>query len=156
MDELLIFFPSEIASRILQYTYMFQDRKLLHDIVNYTKTKETLVSLYTTYITIRNPVGRYNSWVPVWLSNDIAYYMNDFNNTGILYGSIYMDKFYSRLSRNPFLNTRKKIDKYVNELECKDFNSISQIINLYLGLLTIEERYELMEWVIGRVEGGTI
>ena len=144
MEELMIFFPQEIASHIMQYTYTFQDRELLSDVVNYTKSKEELVFLYVTYFTMRDQVEQYESW----LSNDIAYYMNECRHTGILYGGGYVDKFYSRLSRNPFLKTREKIDKYVADLGSRGIYGITKEINLYLGLLKIEERSELIEWVI--------
>jgi len=145
MDVLLMrFFPTEIASHIIQYTYRPQDRGLLGDIVNYTDSKTRLIFLYFTYFTIRQQVDEYESW----LSNDIGYYMNDFRHTSVLYGGGYVDKFYTRLSRNPLLNTREKIDKYIVKLCGNGVNGITKEINVFLGLLTIEERQTLIEWVI--------
>jgi hypothetical protein len=142
MEELMIFFPAEIASHIIQYTYRFQDSELLRDVVNYTKSKARLEFLYLTYFTICEQVNEYESW----LSNDIVYFTNEFRHTGVLYGGGYVDKFYTRLFRNPFLTTREQIDKYVIKLGGVD--CITKEINIYLGLLTIEERRELIEWVI--------
>ena len=82
MEDILSFLPREIVSQIMQYTYHVQDKSLLSDIVNYTQSKSRLVFLYLTYFTIREQVDEYESW----LSNDIAYYMNEFCHTDVFYG----------------------------------------------------------------------
>ena len=147
MEELMIFFPAEIASHIIQYTYRFQDRELLRDVVNYTTSKARLEFLYVTYFTIwEHAHDESESESESWLSNDIHYFMNECRHTGVLYGGGYVDKFYTRLFRNPFLKTREQIDKYVIKLGGVD--CITKEINIFLGLLTIEERRELIEWVI--------
>jgi len=138
------YFPREIASQIMQYTYQVQDKTLLNDIVNFTKSKARLYFLYLTYFTMREESDEYESW----LSNDIVLYMNNFRHTGVLYGGGYVDKFYTRLSRNPFLNTREKIDRYVVNLGINGVDGITKEISIYLGLLTSEEREEFIEWVI--------
>ena len=144
MEEILSYFPIEIVSKIMQYTYQVQDKILLGDIVNFTESKERVRFLYFTYFTIREQIDEYESW----LSNDIGLYMNAFRHTGVLYGGGYVDKFYARLSRNPFLNTREKIDKYVVNLGSNGVDGITKEINIYLGLMTSEERAEFIEWVI--------
>ncbi len=144
MEELMDYFPREIALQIMQYTYQVQDKTLLNDIVNFTKSKERLYFLYLTYFTMREEGDEYESW----LSNDIVLYMNNFRHTGVLYGGGYVDKFYTRLSRNPFLNTREKIDRYVVNLGINGVEGITKEIRIYLGLLTSEEREEFIEWVI--------
>ena len=144
MEDILRFLPREIVSQIMQYTYQVQDKSLLSDIVNYTQSKSRLVFLYLTYFTIREQVDEYESW----LSNDIAYYMNEFRHTGILYGGGSVEKFYTRLSRNPFLNSREKIDKFITKLGSNGIHGITKEINLYLGLLKSEERQDFIEWVI--------
>ena len=40
MEEMLSYFPIEIVSKIMQYTYQVQDKILLGDIVNFTESKE--------------------------------------------------------------------------------------------------------------------
>ena len=143
MEEVMSYFPIEIVSQIMQYTYHVQDKTLLNDIVNFTKSKARLYFLYFTYFTMEE-VDTYESW----LSNDIVLYTNNFRHTGVLYGGGYVDKFYTRLSRNPFLNTREKIDRYVVNLGINGVHGITKEINIYLGLLTSEEREEFIEWVI--------
>ena len=144
MEEVLNYFPREIALQILEYTYQVQDKTLLGDVVNFTKSKERVRFLYFTYFTIREQVNEWESW----LSNDIVYFMNSFHHTGVLYGGGYVDKFYARLSRNPFLNTMEKIDKYVINLSSNGIDGITKEINIYLGLMTSKEREEFIEWVI--------
>ena len=78
MEELMDYFPREIASQIMQYTYQVQDKTLLNDIVNFTKSKARLYFLYLTYFTMREESDEYESW----LSNDIVLYMNNFRHTG--------------------------------------------------------------------------
>lgn len=144
MEELMSFFPQEVASQIIQYTYRFQDKSLLNDIVNFTQSKATIRFLYFTYFTIREQADDYKDWI----SNDIVYFMNDFHHTGVNYGGGYVDKFYTRWARNPLLNTREKIDKYVIRLGTPGFDNVAKEANLYLGFMTIEERREFIEWVI--------
>jgi hypothetical protein len=157
MEELMDYFPREIALQIMQYTYQVQDKTLLGDIVNFTKSKARLYFLYLTYFTMRELYFLYLTYFTMreesdeyesWLSNDIVLYMNNFRHTGVLYGGGYVDKFYTRLSRNPFLNTREKIDRYVVNLGINGVDGITKEIRIYLGLLTSEEREEFIEWVI--------
>lgn len=144
MEELMRFVPKEVAFHILQYTYRFQDKPLLNDIVNYTKSRARLEFIYITYFTMRDQLNDYKCW----LSNDIGYYMNNFFHTDAFYGGGYLEKFYTRFSRNPFLNTRQKIHKYIAKIGSNGIFGINKEINIYLGLLTIEERQDLINWVI--------
>ena len=141
MEEVMSYFPIEIVSKIMQYTYNVQDKTLLGDIINFIKSKERIRFLYFTYFTIREQIDEYESWI----SNDIVLYMNAFRHTGVLYGGGYVDKFYARLSRNPFLTSREKIGRYIGKLSS---NGLTKEINTYLGLMTSEEREEFIEWVI--------
>ena len=138
MEELSRYFPIEIVFQIIQYTYRYQDKQLLNDIINFTESKKILLDLYLLFYTINNEPQEYINW----LSNDITYYMNTFYHTGVLYGGRYVDTFYIRFSRNPFLNSNEKIDKYVINLN-KNGNLIKKI-NIYLGLLTISERNDFV------------
>jgi len=56
-----------------------------------------------------------------------------------MYG--YVDNFYSIFKRNRFLKKNEDIDTYVCNLEKKD---VSSQINVFLGLLTIEERNNII------------
>lgn len=145
MEYLQSFFPIEIASHIIQYTYRLQNKQLLSDIINFTESKTKLLELYLLYYSKINDyeITQYVNW----LANDIVFYMNTFRHTGVLYGGGYVDKFYSRFSRNPFLNSREKIDNYVIHLTRTSRNgNIMKEINIYLGLLTIQERSEFIQW----------
>jgi hypothetical protein len=71
------------------------------------------------------------------LINDIFAYANNHNAT--MYG--YIDNFYNIFKRNISLQTIDAIDKYVDKLDKKKVNTQ---INIFLGLLTIHERNELV------------
>lgn len=74
-----------------------------------------------------------------WLINDIFAYSNDYN--ALMYG--YIDKFYNIFSRNIFLKSNKEmIYQYVYNLEQKD---VLTQINIFLGLLTIKERKDIIK-----------
>ena len=72
-----------------------------------------------------------------WLINDIYAYANSYKAT--MYG--YIDNFYNIFKRNKYLKTNEDIDNYVSNLEKKD---VSSQINVFLGLLTIKERNDII------------
>lgn len=131
MKDFIHSLPMDIVLQIIPYTYNLQNKELLNDIVNYKKTRSLLSKLY------------YNFWITYeeeyknWLINDIFEYAN--NNIANMYG--YVDKFYNIFRRNIFLQTVELIDNYVNNLEKKE---VGTQINIFLGLLTISERNELV------------
>jgi hypothetical protein len=75
------------------------------------------------------------------LINDIIAYANNYKAT--MYG--YIDKFYNIFKRNISLQTKTidSIDKYVNKLLSEEKNINTQI-NIFLGLLNIHERNEIV------------
>lgn len=129
--------PRDIILKIIPYTYNFQNKNLLDDIKNYKEIKTTLENIY------------YETWIVElqsldpeddknWLINDIFAYANDYN--AIMYG--YIDKFYNIFKRNVFLQANhENIDNYIYSLQQKH---VSSQINIFLGLLTIDERNELL------------
>lgn len=144
MEILLKRFPIEISYYIMRYTYMPQNKNLLHDIVNFTEKKQELYERYLLYYNQDYERQEYINW----LSNDIVLYTNNFRNTGIEYGGGYIDIFYKRLGRNPFLKSKEMIDKYVINLFKK--GGVKKEINVYLGLLTAKERDEFIQWHISK------
>ena len=136
MKEFINKLPLDIVLQIIPYTYNTQDKCLLNDIVNYNETKRILLELY------------YKCWIierqmpdpeedKNWLINDIFGYANDYN--ALMFG--YIDKFYNIFSRNIFLRSNEDIEKFVYNLENKD---VSTQINIFLGLLTIKERKDII------------
>ena len=129
--------PMDIILQIIPYTYNLQNKDLLNDIVHYKETRTLLFSLYHKYWIIDGqqiePEDKY------WLINDIHAYANNYKAT--MYG--YIDKFYDIFKRNISLQTKTMdtIDKYVKLSEEKNINTQ---INIFLGLLTIHERNELV------------
>ena len=76
-----------------------------------------------------------------WLINDIFSYANEYNAT--MYG--YVDKFYKIFLRHISLENILEVEKYIRSLERKEV--VSQI-NIFLGLMTVEERNELLKITI--------
>jgi hypothetical protein len=136
MNKFINRLPLDIVLQIIPYTYNLQNKNLLEDIVNYTQTKKILFELYYKFWMIDlislDPEEDKN-----WLINDIFGYAN--NNHATMHG--YIDNFYNIFKRNIFLQSNAKIDKYVVNLEKK--NTSTQI-NIFLGLLTIKERKDIV------------
>jgi hypothetical protein len=128
--------PDDIILRIIPYTYNFQNKNLLDDIKNYKETKTILFKLYHQYWIVEA-----QSVDPDedkgWLINDIFAYANNYKAT--MWG--YVEKFYQIFKRNISLQTLDAIDKYIYNLEKQ---SLSTQINIFLGLLTIKERKDII------------
>lgn len=131
--------PIDIVFKIISYTYNFQNKPLLNDIEDYTKSKTLLLELYHQFWVFEMSEDKN------WLINDIFAYANNYNAT--MYG--YIDKFYNIFKRNKYLQTKDQIDKYVNKLEKKE--AITQI-NIFLGLLTIQERNDIIIAFLNNME----
>ena len=135
MQNIIKRLPFDIILKIIPYTYQFQNKNLLYDIINYKELKTSLLDLYYRIWIIdmqsQDPEEDKN-----WLINNIFSYANNYNAT--MYG--YIDKFYDIFKRNFFLKSNGDIDNYVNNIKMKN---VSSQINIFLGLLTIQERNEL-------------
>ena len=128
--------PTDIILRIIPYTYNIQNKDLLMDIVNYKETKKILCRLYRILWIIERQSQDPND-DKNWLINDIFAYANDYIAT--MWG--YTDHFYNIFKRNKYLQSNEEIDKYVYNLQKKD---VSVQINIFLGLLTIKERNDII------------
>jgi hypothetical protein len=129
--------PLDIVLQIIPYTYNLQDKNLLNDIINYKETRSLLLELYYKYwiIDIQSQVPEEDK---NWLINDIIAYAN--NDKATMYG--YVDNFYNIFKRNISLRTNESIDKYIIHLYKK---SAKTKINIFLGLLTIDERNDVIQ-----------
>jgi hypothetical protein len=121
--------PKEIIRIILFYSHSFQPKHLLEDIQNVNIVKKELMIMYRHY-------WEYEDMD--WLINDIISYSNEYQAT--MYG--YVDKFYNIFLRHIRLENILQIEKYIRSLERKEV--ISQI-NIFLGLMTVKERNELLQ-----------
>lgn len=128
--------PDDIILRIIPYTYHLQNKNLLDDIKNYKETKTKLFEIYHQYWIVEaqsvDPDEDIN-----WLINDIFAYANNYKAT--MWG--YVEKFYQIFKRNISLQTKNTIDKYIYNMEKK---TVPIQINIFLGLLTINERKEII------------
>ena len=136
LSNLISKLPDEIVQHIISYTYNLQNKALLNDIVNYNKTKKTVLNRYHKFY---KPFMIYKQTIDNdWLINDMFGYANDYKAT--MNG--FVDNFYSIISRKQLLQTRQDIDKYIIKLESKEI--LSQI-NILWGLFTPDERNEFIE-----------
>ena len=124
--------PREIIKLILFYSHSFQPKYLLEDIKNVNIVKKELLVMYRRY---------WEDEDMDWLINDIISYSNGYHAT--MYG--YVDKFYNIFLRHISLENILQVEKYMRSLERKD---VTSQINIFLGLMTVEERNELVKVTI--------
>ena len=128
--------PMDIILYIIPFTYNLQNKDLLNDIIHYNETRTLLLELYYNYWIIeaqmQDPEEDIN-----WLINDIIAYSN--NDMATMFG--YIDHFYTILKRNICLKTKDEIHKFLYKLQKK---KVKTQINIFLGLLTISERNDLV------------
>jgi hypothetical protein len=124
--------PREIIKLILFYSHSFQPNYLLEDIKNVNIVKKELMVMYRQY-------WEYEDMD--WLINDIISYSNGYHAT--MYG--YVDKFYNIFLRHISLENILQVEKYTRSLERKE---VTSQINIFLGLMTVEERNELVKVTI--------
>lgn len=143
MDNFIHSLPLDIILLIIPYTYQLQNKNLLEDIRNYYLSKKTLLDLYYNYwIIMMQSIDPEED--EAWLINDLVAYAN--NDKATMYG--YIDNFYTIFKRNPFLQSNKALNKYIDNLEKKEL--ITQI-NIFLGLFTIQERKEFFIFIGPRI-----
>lgn len=121
--------PREIINLILFYSHSYQPKCLLDDIKNINIVKRDLMIMYSHY-------WEYEDME--WLINDIISYANDYNAT--MFG--YVDKFNNIFLRHMRLENVLQVENYIRSLERK--NVLTQI-NVFLGLMTVEERNQLIK-----------
>jgi hypothetical protein len=129
--------PIDIVRRIIPYTYQIQEKTLLNDITHFIEIKLQLQELYHNYWTIEMQSPDASEYI-FWLINDIVRYANNYNPT--MNG--YVDKFYNIFKRHISLQTEDQIDQYMSKLDETD--NVPTQINVFIGLLTIQEREELL------------
>jgi len=135
MEKLIRNLPMDIVLLIIPYTYQLQQRPLLDDIENFTKTKTRLLESYYQFWTVEMEESDPDEY-KWWLVNDFIRYAN--GDQATMYG--YIDKFYNIFLRNHFLKSDEEVNKYIRKIENKD---VSTQINIFLGLFTVKERDEI-------------
>jgi hypothetical protein len=133
--------PEHIIDYIIPYTYQLQNKLLLEDIQNYTKTKDIILQLYydlwINYMDDVVPEDKY------WIINDIIAYVNEDRAT--MCG--YVNNFYTVFLRNLSLKTNGDVLNYIENLELL---SVNTQINILWGLLLPNEREDIINDFIGR------
>ena len=136
VDAYLKTIPNEIIREyIIPYTYKIQDKSLMEDIVNYIEIKQHIKQAYEKYW------GHFESNYYHWLTNDIERYINEDISTTFGYTekckSIWRRLFYFQDKSDLYLSC------YLSTLNNKRGSSAG--INIKLGILTPNERQELLE-----------
>lgn len=151
--------PQNIKDHILSYHCRPQPNYLLLDIQSFVDSKKELERIYYDYF--QNYMIEFN--LPLedkyWIINDLIRFLNQNVPTMICYH----DLFYEVFERNIYLFTKKKtslinrlssciisqhqikrkiIDRYIKILDDKD---IMTQINLYWGVMTPQERNDMVE-----------
>lgn len=121
--------PNELLLKILSYTYEPQNKTLLQDIRDFHESKLTIDTFYSEKW---NPFV--NECPRDWIINDIFIFMNDHIPT--MFG--YCKKCKDIINRNPFV---KNTDNFIFRTEIKHVDSQ---INIFLGLLTVQERKDFI------------
>jgi hypothetical protein len=121
--------PNELIFKILSYTYEHQPKILLQDIRDFYESKQTIDAMYS------EKWSRFVNEDPRdWIINDIFIFMND--NIPTMFG--YCKKCQDIINRNLFV---KNVDNFILHSEIKHVDSQ---INIFLGLLTVQERKEFI------------
>jgi hypothetical protein len=141
LSELMKKLPKDIIDYIIPYTYNPQNKHLLHDIIDYMKTKQKILELYHTFWIIYVDAGELED--KYWLLNDIIIYANGNKPTN----RGYMEHFYHIFGRNSQLHTKEQIDMFVCNLENK---CVETQINIAWGLLLPNEREYVIDDFISR------
>ena len=120
--------PIDIIRYIIPYTYNIQNKELLVDIKNYSKTKNEVYIIYYNYWILA--LGEEEPEDKNWIINDIFRYLNNYQ----LLETMYSKYIYDIFTRNVYI---KDIKKYINNFQKKKVNTQ---INIFWGLLTCLER----------------
>lgn len=130
--------PPELISKIISYTYKPQSVELLTDVYTYVNWKHLINAHY------------YNYWIEQfgaafqedrnWLHNDLCFFFNNYC-LGI-YGRT--DDYLLRFRRMFTLSSYSsyQLNRVIDNLDEQD---VEQQINIYWGLLTVDERILFFE-----------
>ena len=111
------------------FSKFYQSKILLQDIRDFYESKQTIDAMYS------EKWSRFVNEDPRdWIINDIFIFMND--NIPTMFG--YCKKCQDIINRNLFV---KNVDNFILHSEIKHVDSQ---INIFLGLLTVQERKEFI------------
>jgi hypothetical protein len=154
--------PQNIKDHILSYHCRQQSNHLLLDIQSFVESKKELERIYYDYFCYYMEEFNLPLEDKYWIINDLIRFLNQNVPTMICYH----DLFYEVFERNIYLFTRRKtslidrfcrlsncmlsykeikrkiIDKYIKVVDDKD---IMTQINLFWGIMTPQERNEMVE-----------
>lgn len=136
--------PSDIIrNNIIPYTYLPQSPALLKDIQSYYQTNKHVREVYSKLFPVKSTTIK-DDCDEAWLSNDICRFLN--NDVPTMYGFV---DFYISVYKRLYMNTKRNSDDIwiPDILDSYNFNDI----NISIGLLTIEERKNLITFLTGSI-----
>tara|TARA_B100000809_G_C14762740_1_gene396436 strand:+ start:175 stop:612 length:438 start_codon:yes stop_codon:yes gene_type:complete len=131
--------PYELFEMIRRMTYQLQPKILLNDIKNYHETKKIIDNYY--YNKFEYQLEGYPKADRNWLANDICCYLN--NNVAMMLSI--EDKYINTLRR--FIGNNSKSNQDLSNM-IKWYSNLdsNSEINMYWGLMTPEERDEMVSY----------
>jgi hypothetical protein len=124
--------PTDILNRIITYTYTPQNKNLLEDIRDYYESKAYILSRYSK----KTPFNDDSNME--WIINDIFRFANEWQPS--IFG--YKNKFVTIWKRHFLI---KNYEQFYNHMILFDKFTIHKQINLFLALMTIDERNEFIQ-----------
>ena len=133
--------PFELFEMIRRMTYQPQPKILLDDIKNYHETKKIIDNYY--YNKYEDELEGYPKADRNWLANDICCYLN--NNVAMMLSI--EDKYINTMRR--FIGNNSKPNQELSDM-IKWYSNLdsNSEINMYWGLMTSEERDEMISYFI--------
>lgn len=130
-----------IREKILPYTYQPQSKELCYDIRSFYNIRDYLCKLY--YKRWNNAYYYEENADLNWLDNDLGRFCND--DKAMMYG--FTDNCIAKYSRIFGLknSNRKKISNYINKITVT--SNVIHSINIQIGILNVEERLKLVDFV---------
>ena len=130
-----------IRENIIPYTYTPQPKELCKDIRSFYNIRDYL---YKFYYDIWGDIYYYEKNTHLnWLDNDLGRFCND--DKPIMYG--FTDNCIAKYSRIFGLknSNRKKISNYIHNITVT--SNVIHSINIQIGILNVEERLKLVDFV---------
>ena len=141
LEQRIQLLPDDIIRYIIPYTYSVQPKRLQTDICSFYSTHQQNKKLYYQYWLMEMDEFTESNDAE-WWSDDIYAYINQ--NQIPVVGNL-EQQWYSIFSRNPMLNTRRKIDHFYNKIRI--YETFTTQIRICWGLLLPVERNEFVSFL---------
>jgi len=132
------FLPENIVNYIIPFTYKFQPKELLEDIVSFDKSRKLITDIY--FVRWYNFASTEANEDKNWLINDVIRYLNE--DVATMYG--YTQNFHNIFVRHIMLKnaTKEKILKFITKT---DYYLVNTQIKIFWGLMNPLEREQFIQ-----------